>query len=248
MRPKRAAFTLTELLVVMAVIGTLVAVSFGLFRGNDPTVALRSGQATLNSLLTGTRAQAALAGRPARLYFYADAPPALGTTLSNSEKRFLRGAFIAVKDPDAASGNNWIRVGQDTILPDGVAIVPWNFTTVTAYMAEDPSSASGAALEWKKMTSHTNNTLINAKTSVFDTATPQTAKIDSVDTPELLWIEYRPDGRLGGALARQVILSPAIWSATYNPPGPRFTNPQMQVGFNLSAYGVPVQVNDVYGF
>ncbi len=114
----RSAFTLIELLVVIGIIALLAgAIGLGL-RGGDQTVALQSGQATLNAMVSATRGRAAIAGHSARLLVWAD---------SSDPDRYLRMLAIAVDD---GSGSNFTVIGDPVMLPAGAYVVPPSLSSV----------------------------------------------------------------------------------------------------------------------
>jgi prepilin-type N-terminal cleavage/methylation domain-containing protein len=106
-----AGFTLIELLLVIGII-TALAAGIGLaLQGGDRSVALRSAQGTLVSLLNAARGQASLAGRNAALLVPADA------TADN----YLHSAMVALRDP---ADTAWLPLDDWLPLPDGVYVLP----------------------------------------------------------------------------------------------------------------------------
>jgi prepilin-type N-terminal cleavage/methylation domain-containing protein len=112
MRTGRAGFTLIELLVVIGIIAVMAGfLAIGL-RGGDRGVALQAGQATLNSLLAGARAKAALNQQSASVVVDAD-PTSEG---------FLRHMVIAVHGTGSTSEGT--MAGDFVTLPAGIYLVP----------------------------------------------------------------------------------------------------------------------------
>lgn len=112
MRNARSGFTLIELLVVIGIIAVMAGfLAMGL-RGGDRGVALQAGQATLHSLLAGTRAQAVLHQQNASMVV--DANPA--------SEGFLRRLVITVHD--TGSAHEGTMTGEFVTLPAGIHLVP----------------------------------------------------------------------------------------------------------------------------
>ncbi|GAB1488442.1 hypothetical protein MASR2M8_08870 [Opitutaceae bacterium] len=122
MSARRQAFTVVELMVVLALLVVLAgAAGLALLQGNT-TIALQGGQAVLIQSLAFARTQAALSGRNAALAVSHD--PA-------QPDQSLRVLAVALRAP---SGASWIRVSAWIPLPAGVALLP-------------PTSPSGAWVE-----------------------------------------------------------------------------------------------------
>ena len=107
------AFTLIELLAVIAVVAVFAAAVGLTLRRPGESVALRAGQDVLAVMLEATRGRAALTGQNARLVVQVDvlAPGC-----------HLRRMQIVHEDP-AASGN-WLAGDSGVELPRGVFVVP----------------------------------------------------------------------------------------------------------------------------
>ncbi len=106
-------FTLIELLLVIGIITALAAGIGAALQGGDRSVALRSAQGTLVSLLTAARSEAALVGRNAALLVQAD--PALDG--------YLCDLVVAVRD---SADTTWLPVDDWATLPAGVYVLPLN--------------------------------------------------------------------------------------------------------------------------
>lgn len=137
------AFTLIEVLVVVALIAVLAGI-FGIaLRGGDATVGLASAERIVAGLARAARAQAVLQQAPARLIIYADE--------THPEKGLRYVGIVGVDMAAAASGPGsgppgggppgggppgggppggpgaappWTSINEPTILPDGVFLDP----------------------------------------------------------------------------------------------------------------------------
>ncbi|WP_162525145.1 prepilin-type N-terminal cleavage/methylation domain-containing protein [Rariglobus hedericola] len=112
-RSNYRGFTLIELLVVIGLI-SLLAAGIGIsMRNGNPTSALRAGQGSLVSLLSGARGQAALN--------QSDAMIVVDVTNAGNDD-FLRSLQVVVR---AGSGlDEWRAVGDPIMLPQGIYVVP----------------------------------------------------------------------------------------------------------------------------
>jgi prepilin-type N-terminal cleavage/methylation domain-containing protein len=106
----RAGFTLIELLVVIGIILIVAGIGVSALR-TSPAAALQSAQGTVSSLMTATRAQAAITGRNARLLVWAD---------PNQPETYLRRLAVAYQD----DSGNWLTANEGTTLPPGIYVVP----------------------------------------------------------------------------------------------------------------------------
>lgn len=122
MNARRRAFTLIELMLVLAIL-VMVAGATGLaLQQGNAAIALQGGQSVLAQSLSVVRNQAALSGRNAALAVALD--PA-------QPDQSLRALAVAIRDP---AGSSWVRLGAWTTLPPGIALLP-------------PTSPSGAWIE-----------------------------------------------------------------------------------------------------
>lgn len=120
------AFTLMELLVVLAVMGLMMGViGFSLLGGGGAE--LGASQRELVGLLQKARMMAAISGISARLIVHND---------PNNEEKFHRYMEVVVKD--ANSSNQWIVDGEGEFLADGIYFVP------------EEKSLSDQADDWRK--------------------------------------------------------------------------------------------------
>lgn len=109
----RAAFTLLELVVTLSVIAILATLTMVSLSRSGEIRAVDSGIGMIRDMARAARAQAILAGQPARLLInYDEADP----------DRFLRYLGIVVRDKEDAT--KWQAVDRGAYLPQGVYFVP----------------------------------------------------------------------------------------------------------------------------
>lgn len=109
----RAAFTLLELVVTLSVIAILATLTMVSLSRSGEIRAVDSGIGMIRDMARAARAQAILAGQPARLIInYDEADP----------DRFLRYLGIVVRDKEDPA--NWQAVDRGAYLPQGVYLVP----------------------------------------------------------------------------------------------------------------------------
>jgi prepilin-type N-terminal cleavage/methylation domain-containing protein len=112
MNSPRRAFTVVELMVVLALLVALAGAAGLALKPGDDLLALQGGQTLLVQSLGFVRAQAALSGRNASLAVSLD--PA-------RPDQSMRALAVAVRDP---AGPSWQRVSAWVPLPTGIALLP----------------------------------------------------------------------------------------------------------------------------
>ena len=114
-RASTRAFTLVEILVVLACVAVLLGTLVGALRPGSSAVPVRGAQAEVAALLVQARQTAQLEGREARLLLSAD--PA-------DRERYLRFLGIVYDGTPAAAGREWRAATDGITLPRGVYAVP----------------------------------------------------------------------------------------------------------------------------
>jgi len=138
-RHLRQAFTLVELLVVVALIGILAAVVGFSIKGGGQGMALGNAQRNVLSLIQAARAGASIQHTRARLIIYADknavADESASATVVNSKiLRYYGVIFAESDDPHAPARPNapnntqpyllWTAASNGDYLPSGLYFVP----------------------------------------------------------------------------------------------------------------------------
>ena len=117
--PRRAAFTLVELLAVVALIVTFAGVfALALSGRGGEGAALTNAQSIVSSLVGATRAQAALHQTTARLLVYAQQPPA------GDASKYLRLLQVARLETTPQGVSIWVAAGDPVLLPLPICVVP----------------------------------------------------------------------------------------------------------------------------
>lgn len=216
------AFTLIELLVVIAAIGVFVSV-VGVALGGvgNKSLLIRNAQGTVTSMLSGVRAQAALKGADAALFVNA-APSA-------EDEAFLREFRIAWRN-----GTNWEVVGERTLLPAGICVVP-DAAGAFSEVTYGTTTTNSVATDWSGLYS---TAFDNSATTLRD------GNGNLPDNYRLL-VRLTPRGTKSTATGGQLVLAPAERTGATDL---RFANPQAVRGHKISNYGVTTPINDPDGF
>lgn len=229
-KEKASAFTLIELLVVIGLIGVLAAgLGLALSGSGNRAAALQSGQSTINSLLSGTRAQAALSQDEARLFINVTAPSAA----VGIPDGFLREFRIARKD-----GSNWVVTGDGVFLPKGTAFVPPS--TFTTGVSFEPAES-----DWNSST--------EPRTSdAFGSSSITLRNLGGADIPGAFREvkTFTPRGTVNNSTVSglRIVIAPTDVNNDAAVPVLVFKNPEFVRGARISNYGVAALVNEAAGF
>lgn len=213
-------FTLIEVLVVLGLIALLAGTFAVGSRETVPAHALESAQATVGALLSAARHQATLHRNRVMLVVDAD--------LAND--RFLRGIQVAVET--APNSGHWWITEHGALLAEAIRVVPGSAELGGATLAP---AAPGPG-QWPPL-----------RRSSFEIIPPGSISGRSGDPLGQflgLVIPLPGFGPPGGGGGEKIVLAAPRRLST----GVVFEHPQQIRGLVLSAYGVPLLVNDAPGF
>lgn len=216
------AFTLLELLVVIALMATLSLVLAAGGRGGSKSAALQSAQALLSNMVTAARTQAMASGQSSRVLVQVDATSAV------QPLRYLR--YVTVQT-QAAGG--WQTI-TEAFLPDGVYVVPGNFTSIPAGLF-----AANTSTPWTKSDGSA------LRSTALRTNAITTEAINGPDAEQ--WAGITISASAGTVQSGDLILA----AGRLRPPGSyapgeslvELENPENVRGLTLSAYAVPALIN-----
>jgi prepilin-type N-terminal cleavage/methylation domain-containing protein len=120
----RKAFTLIELMVVVALIGILAAVIGFSLSGGSQAAALDNAQRNLLSMIQAAKANAVLEGAPARLIIYADTNPIGSSDTATVVPKMLRFYGVIYSSTDSTGNVTWTAANEGAYLPSGIYFVP----------------------------------------------------------------------------------------------------------------------------
>ena len=223
-----SAFTLVELLVVIALISGLTALLLGNLSGGGNSTALKTGQAAVAGLFTVARAKAVSSGQPCRLMFNIDA------TSSAKPARFLRHIVL-----QSQTGSGWETV-TDLYLPVGVYFVPGDFAALPAGLFSEGAASwiradgSGSAL----------------RSTVLRSGQVSSEVINSTVSEQWVSLSISGIGTTAQAgdmmIASGRIRAPGSYTAEASPV--ELCHRDSVCGLALSSYGLAVLIADISGF
>ncbi len=204
------AFTLVELLVVVALVGVLVAAgAAGLGRGGG--LARETAAALLASRVVQARELAVSRGRAVRLLVHADAA---------APDRYLRLLALIVQ-----SGEGWALVDDGCALPEGVVVLP-----PAGPASVGPGLVAAAGADW----SRPSGGLLRS-TALAD-ASADAAPPEFLGTKRWLYVHF---SATGGVFAGDLVVASARRQDAAKPVTLLCEHPDAVVGVALSSYGVP---------
>lgn len=224
---KSGGFTLLELLVVVGLTAALSFVLIGGLGGGGKSAALQSAQATMANLVTAARVKAMATGQSARVLVHVD------QSSTAQPARYLR--YLALQVQIAGV---WQLV-TDAYLPDGVYVVPGNFSALPAEMF-----ATNAVASWTK----TDGSALRSTALRSNQITSETISSPVAELWVSITIAATGTTAQGGdiILAAGRLRAPGSYAAGDSPV--ELENPEDVRGLTLSTYGVPVLINSRASF
>ena len=217
-----SGFTLLELLVVVGLIAIFSFFIAGGLTGGGKSAALQSAQATMANLVTAARTKAMASGQSARVLVHID------VASTSQPLRYLR--YVAVQTQTATG---WQTV-TEAFLPNGVYVVPGNFSTIPAGLF-----AANTSTPWAKADgSALRSTALRSNQIISET-------INSPATEQ--WVSFTLSSSAGTAQSGDIVLA----AGHVRPPGSylagespvELESPENVRGLTLSSYGVPALIN-----
>jgi len=203
------------------------AIAMCMAGGSGKSAALQSAQATLANLITATRTKAMTTGQSARLLVHVDAAS------TATPPRYLRYLAVEIQTP-----SGWQLV-SDAYLPDGVFVIPGNFSPLPAGLF-----AAGTSSPWTK----SDNSAL--RSTALRSAQISSEQIGGAGAEQWTSIVFSPAGTT--AQSGDLVLAAGRPRAPGSyPPGDspiELENPEEVRGLTLSAYGLPTLVNDRTSF
>jgi prepilin-type N-terminal cleavage/methylation domain-containing protein len=226
------AFTLIELLVVIGLIGVLAAGIGIALKTNDGGVSLQGAQASLNSMISAARSQAALKQKRAGVFI---------ETTSSSDG-FLSCLQIAYESGNGPDG--WSAAGTTTMLPRDICVVPDMSPSLvpldsTTWPTTDDSIVNGISYDKKVL-----STVLRDATAIELEGFP-TRKFMPLFIFEITGIRSKKLPTNPSTAGDRIVLAPILRPSQNQI---IFTNPQNVRGLNIGVYGISVLINDAQAF
>lgn len=220
-------FTLLELLVVVGLIAALSFFILGGLGGGRKSAALRSAQATMANLVAAARIKAMAGGHSARVLINVDPGS------DSRPRRFLRYVVLQVQVDGAWQGVT------DAYLPDGVYVVPGNFSSIPGGLF-----AADTAAPWTKPDGSA------LRSTALRSSQISAEAVNSAVAEQWVNLGLSAVGTTAQAgdiiLAAGKLRAPGSYAAGESPV--ELGNPEAVCGVTLSSYGVPVLINSRAGF
>ncbi len=224
MRTRRAsAFTLVELLVVVALIAAVAIAMIGAAGGGRRSVALETAQGTVSNAVALARTRAIANGSTVRLLVHNSEQSPL------AHERYRRFIVLA----EEAEGD-W-RAIDGFRLTDGVYLLP--------YRTRVPAGMFAVLAEWRTA----NNQQVLGSSALANV--PMEFRYDSEFVEDWEWLAFTPRGTVDGAGSLIVATGRERGPSVEGASSPvELTEPGNVRGVMLSNYGVPRLLSDRSGF
>lgn len=221
------AFTLVELLVVMALMAVFSAVLLSQFSGGGSSAVLQSAQSALAGTITLARTRALASGQPCRLAFNIDPRE------SAQPSRYLRFIVLQINGP-----TGWQSI-KELYLPEGAYFLPGDFAVLPLGLF-----AEGTA-DWVKADELTplRSTVLRSGQIITETINSNVAE---------LWVSFSISPIGATAQAGDLVLAsgrqraPGFYLAGESPV--ELYHRDGVHGITLSSYGLAVLIADRSGF
>lgn len=230
-RARRAAFTLTEMLVVIGVIMLLVGgVAVALSGRGGEGAALANAQNIVSGLVASARAQAVLRQTNVRLIVYAQRPP------GGEARRYLRSLQVVAEEPYLS--NRYVATGDPVTLPEPVCVVPSDNV---------PPDHLNPGVVWLRNPSPVSTMRPQNSFNYFSRVGGQRQFFGTPNSSgRVFYLQFGADGLVSDPAANAKI---AVATAVLSPTGvPRFNNPRGVRGTILRRTGAIALVDEPSGF
>ncbi len=223
MRTRRAsAFTLVELLVVVALIAAVAIAMVGAAGGGRRSVALETAQGTLANAVALARTRAVASGGTVRVLVHNSPQSPL------AHERYRR-LIVMVEE----AGGDW-RAVDGFKLPDGVYLLP--------YRTRVPTGMFAVPADWRTA----NNQQALGSSALA--GAPMEFSYDAEMVESWEWLAFTPRGTVDGAGSLIAATGRERGPSEAGSSMVELVDPENVRGVMLSNYGVPRLLNDRSGF